>query len=199
MTSTMTAVSDDHDLAAGLCHGDERSLSEVHVRYRDTVFAVVRRIVVDRRAAEDVTQEVFLYLWRNPERIDLNRGSIAAFLITVARRRAVDHVRSEESRRRRESVVAGSGWANAPVPDVADDVATRDLRVRNSAAVRVALGRLPENERVLIDLVYFGGYTLCGVAKATNAPEGTAKTRVRRALRRLEDLVLADLVDVQVA
>jgi RNA polymerase sigma factor (sigma-70 family) len=195
MTSTMTAVSDEQDLTAGLSRGDERALSEVHALYRDTVFAVVRRIVVDRRAAEDVTQEVFLYLWRNPERIDLSRGSIAAFLITVARRRAIDHVRSEESRRRRESVVAdGSGWHNAHAPDVADDVATRDLRVRNSAALRIALGRLPEHERVLIDLVYFGGYTLCGVAKATNAPEGTAKTRVRRALRRLEDLV-----DVQVA
>jgi RNA polymerase sigma factor (sigma-70 family) len=195
---TTMAPTDDQTLRAALCRGDERALTDVHVQYRDLVFEVVRRVVVDHRAAEDVTQEVFVYLWRNAERIDLSRGSIRAYLVTVARRRAIDHVRSEESRRRRENRVSsgpGSGKNEVCTPDFADDVATSDLRARNSAAVQVALKSLPEAERVVIDLVYFHGYTLCGAAAATNAPEGTAKTRVRRALRRLGENVVAQVAE----
>jgi RNA polymerase sigma factor (sigma-70 family) len=176
--------------AEALRRGDERALSKAYDLYHGVVFAAVRRIVLDRVAAEDITQEVFVYLWRNPDRIDPSRGTPGPFLITVARRRAIDYLRSEECRRRREQFVASSsfvGGDRSAEPDVADAIIATELRSQNSNALRQAIRLLPEPERVLIDLVYFQGHTLRGVAVATNSPEGTAKTRVRRALRRLEE------------
>ena len=185
----MTESTQERRLTEALCRGDDLALSDAFDRYGDLIFTVVRRIVVDRVIAEDVTQEVLLYLWRNADRIDLTRGSVRALIVTIARRRAIDHVRSEENRRRRELTVATSGKVDLTVPDIADDVTTSDFRFRSSAAMLTAIESLPETERVAIDLVYYRGHTLRSMAKATNSPEGTAKARVRRALRRLEQIL----------
>jgi RNA polymerase sigma factor (sigma-70 family) len=194
MNSTMTISADECTLIEALQRGDDGALADVHALYRDLVFDVVCRIVVDRRMAEDVTQEVFLYLWRNASRIDTNRGSIRAFIVTVARRRAIDLVRNEENRRRREQLVttrSAPSTQTTHMPDFVEEFVASDLRLRNAEAVRSALGFLPETERRVIDLVYFHGHTMGRAATATNSPEGTAKTRVRRALRRLAEIMEA--------
>jgi RNA polymerase sigma factor (sigma-70 family) len=196
-----TAFTEEQRLIQALLRGDDAALSAALALYQDLVFGVVRGIVIDARAAEDVTQDVFLYLWRNAGRVDLLRGSVRAFLVTVARRRAIDYVRREENRRRREDLVAAESptlWRTTNEPDFADVVATSDSYARNAAALHTAMGKLPDPERVVIDLVYFHSHTLRGAATATNSPEGTAKCRVRRALRRLAAMIDESVVDYAV-
>ncbi len=190
MTSTVTFAADDRCLTEALCRRDERALDGVYALYAGRVFDVVRHVVVDRRAAEDVTQEVFLYLWCNAERIDLSRGGLRAFIVTVARRRAIDHVRFEVGRRRREERATARTLQNGSdlaQPDFTDEVVARSSDAQRAAGVRAGLMQLAEAERVAIDLAYFRGHTLRQVAVATNAPEGTTKARVRRALRHLQE------------
>ena len=190
VTSNGTFAADDRCLTEALCRRDEKALNSVYGLYKDRVFEVVRHVVVDRRAAEDVTQEVFLYVWRNADRIDLSRGGLRAFIVTVARRRAIDHVRSEVSRRRREERVTARTLQNGShpaQPDFSDEVVARSSDAQRAAGVRAALLQLAEAERVAIDLAYFRGHTLRQVAVATNSPEGTTKARVRRALRHLQE------------
>ncbi len=189
MTSAEMFAQDDPSLLGRLRCGDESALAAAYDRYANLVFAAARRIVIDRQAAEDVTQEVFVYLWSNVAIVDQARGGLRPFLVTVARRRAVDHVRQEESRRRRQ-VRAASGWqtvgCETVVPDFADALVARDLSTRSCESLRTALEELPPAEFAAIELAYFRGHTLREVAVATGSPEGTAKSRVRRALRRLE-------------
>lgn len=189
MTSAVPFADDDPSLTERLRRNDERALAIAYDRYANLVFTTARRVVIDRQAAEDVTQEVFVHLWRNAAMVDQARGGLRPFLVTLARRRAVDHVRQEESRRRRQ-VRAASGWlgvgGESVVADFADILVARDTSVRRSASLHAALDDLPPAELVAIELAYFRGHTLRQVADATGSPEGTAKSRVRRALRRLE-------------
>ncbi len=189
MTSAVTFAEDDPSLTERLCRNDESALAAAYERYANLVFAAARRIVIDPQAAEDVTQEVFVHLWRNAAIVDHARGGLRPFLVTLARRRAVDHVRQEESRRRRQ-VRAASGWqtvgCETVVPDFAEALVASETSTRTNESLRTALQTLPPAEFAAIELAYFRGHTLREVAVATGTPEGTAKSRVRRALRRLE-------------
>jgi RNA polymerase sigma-70 factor, ECF subfamily len=194
MTSATLLADDELLLIARLRDGDESALTESYERYSDLVLTTARRIVIDRQAAEDIAQEVFFYLWRNAGNVNPSYGGLRPFLATVARRRAVDFVRQEEGRRRRQ-VRAASGWLTVGceyvLPDFTDELVAQDTNARSRAALRGALGDLPEPELVAIELAYFRGQTLRQVAVSTNSPEGTAKSRVRRALRRLEHHLVA--------
>lgn len=189
MTSAVTFAEDDPSLTERLCRNDESALAAIYERYANLVFAAARRIVVDPQAAEDVTQEVFVHLWRNAAIVDQARGGLRPFLVTIARRRAVDHVRQEESRRRRQ-VRAASGWqtvgCETVVPDFAEALVASETSTRTNESLRTALQALPPAEFAAIELAYFRGHTLREVALVTGSPEGTTKSRVRRALRRLE-------------
>ena len=192
MTSDVITAEDDPSLLERLRRNDERALAAAYERYASLVFATARRIVIDPQAAEDVTQEVFVCLWSHADLVDQARGGLRPFLVTLARRRAVDHIRQEESRRRRQ-VRAANGWqtlgCEMAVPDFADALVARDTSRRSCASLRSALEELPLAEFTAIELAYFRGHTLREVAVATGSPEGTAKSRVRRALRRLEQHV----------
>jgi RNA polymerase sigma-70 factor (ECF subfamily) len=129
-------------------------------------------------AAEDVTQEVFLALWRDPDRFDPSRGSLRTYLLSLAQHRSIDLYRSEQSRRRRQD-----GYSPQAPPEASPDDAVMAAEV--SAFVRSALARLPPTERVAIDLAYFGHHTYREVASLLNQPEGTVKSRIRHGLQSL--------------
>ena len=169
-----------------LSGGDETALVDLYDRYAGFVYGLAMRTLVDRQAAEDVTQEVFVYLWEHPERIDPGRGTLRGFLGTLTHRRAVEAVRREEARRRREARVARE---QADVPDVAEAV----LRSDTTGKVRTALEVLPEAQRRALELAYFDGYTYRQVADVLGIPEGTAKSRLRLALARIADNLGSEL------
>jgi RNA polymerase sigma-70 factor (ECF subfamily) len=161
-----------------LASGDETALVDVYDRYAAFVYALAARILVNKQAAEDVTQEVFVYLWEHADRIEPGRGTLRGYLGTLTHSRSVDVVRQEEARRRRETRVARE---DAAVPDVADAA----VRSVTSGSVRTALDLLPEAQRRALELAYFDGYTYRQVAHVLGIPEGTAKSRLRMALARI--------------
>jgi len=161
----------------------EAALAEVYRRHAGAVYALARRVLNDTGAAEEVVQEVFLRLWNEPERFDPDRGSLRSFLLAQTHGRAVDLLRSDLSRRRREDpeavLTAESGY------DVDNEV--WDLAVADH--VKRAVSALPDEERSAIELAYFGGHTYRQAAAVLGAPEGTVKTRIRSGLRRMRGLL----------
>jgi RNA polymerase sigma factor (sigma-70 family) len=185
-----SANPDDHDgrpsdseLVARLAQGRRTAFGELYDRYSRPAYALARRICVDPELAEDVVQEAFLVLWRNPSRFDPARGGFGTWLMTVVHHRAVDAVRKENTQRRR----------NVPLTDELSErnVSTAEgsdyeaLASVVSAEVREALRTLPEDQRQVIALAYLGGYTQCEVATLTGVPLGTVKSRTFAAIRRL--------------
>lgn len=169
-----------------LVGGDEHALCECYDQYSSFVYGLAFRVIGDTRAAEDVTQDVFLHLWERPEAFDPGRGVLRTWLGTLAHRRAVDHVRREEARRRRATRDAAQRTCTPDVEEMAFALVAAER-------VRAALATLPAEQREAIDLAYFGGKTYREVAVALGIPEGTAKSRLRLGLRRIAGALEAGL------
>ena len=144
--------------------------------------AVALRITRSDPLAEEAVQEAFLQLWRAPERYDQTRSTVRRWLLTMVHGRAVDLVRREQAHRRRAEGAAASIEVE---PDHADEVATTIDRPGEQEAVRAALAVLPEDQRAVIDLMYFQGVSQTGVAQRLGIPLGTVKSRSLLAMRKL--------------
>ena len=155
------------------------ALAEAYRRHAGAVFALARRLLVDRTLAEEVTQEVFLRIWHHPEKFDPDRGSLRSYLLAQTHGRSVDILRSEMSRREREQRDA------AATADAGYDLEREVLDLSVADEVREALTVLSPGERRAIELAYFGGHTYREVASLLDEPEGTVKSRIRSGLRRL--------------
>jgi RNA polymerase sigma-70 factor, ECF subfamily len=143
------------------------------------VYALARRVTHDKARAEEVVQEVYLRLWNSPDKFDPDRGSLRSYLLAQAHGRAVDLLRSETSRRKREENDARrTAAAGYDLEHEVLDLAVAD-RVKDAVAV------LPVEERRAIELAYFGGHTYREVAAMLDQPEGTVKSRIRTGMRRL--------------
>lgn len=169
----------DGALAVAVGRYREDALAEVYRRHGGAVHALASRILGRGPQADDVAQEVFLDLWRRPERFDPSRGTLRTFLMTMAHARSVDVLRSESARRAREErSTRETATAGYDIEHQAWDLAVAEQ-------VRAALGDLPADERRAIELAYFGGHTYREVATILGEPEGTIKSRIRAGLRRL--------------
>jgi RNA polymerase sigma-70 factor (ECF subfamily) len=176
-----SASSWDRALRGRLLAGEPGALGELYDQYASFVFGLAARVTNDRRAAEDVAQEVFVSVWQHPDAFDPDRGSLRSWLGTLAHRRAVDHVRREEANRRRAARQAAV--ALGPPPDI-EEVATA---MAVAERVREAIDALPAEQGDAVRLAYFGGRSYRQVATELGIPEGTAKSRLRLGLRRLAD------------
>jgi RNA polymerase sigma-70 factor (ECF subfamily) len=175
----------DAQLVTSIARYSEVALAEVYRRHGRAVYGLARRVLNDATESEDVTQEVFLRLWREPDRFDPDRGSLRSFLLAQAHGRAVDAVRSSSSRRRREARdAARTAHAAYDVQHEAWDLALADQVAR-------AMSELSDDERRAIELAYFEGQTYREVARSLGQPEGTTKSRIRSGMRRLK-VALAD-------
>lgn len=165
--------------------GDQAAFAELYDATAPLVHGVVRRIVRDPAHSEEVTQEVFVELWRIAPRFDADRGTVSAWVATIAHRRAVDRVRTEQAARDR--VEREARKAERPEDVVADAVVDVDQRDFDRRRVRRALDRLTPMQREAVELAYFGGHTYREVAVLLDVPEGTIKTRIRDGMIRLRD------------
>ncbi len=170
-----------------LIAGEEGALNEVYDQYSSFVYGLALRVIGEARAAEDVSQDVFVAVWERAGAFDPDRGSLRTWLGTLAHRRAVDHVRREEARRRR-------AIRDAARPVSTPDVEEMALALVTAERVRSALETLPDEQRRAIQLAYFGGKTYRQVAEVLGIPEGTAKSRLRLGLRRVADVIETETV-----
>jgi RNA polymerase sigma factor (sigma-70 family) len=179
----------DADLVRRIGEADGAALSQLYQRFGRPCYSLARRICADEGLAEDVVQEVFLTLWRDPSRFDPSRGGFATWLLTLIHHKAVDAVRRESTIRRRMVAApeAGEDWSPTPVPG-ADQAAMARVE---AGQVRAALHRLPLEQRQVLALAYFGGHTQREIAVLTGVPLGTVKSRMFTAVQRLRSL-LAD-------
>ena len=150
-------------------------------RYSSIVYAVALRVLGETGAAEDVLQEVFLQLWRNPGAFDSSRGNLGAWLAVITRNRAIDGLR----KRRPETDIADV------VVSVEPDMARDAERARAMEQVRGALGIMPAAQRSALEMAYFEGLTHVEIAAKTGEPLGTIKTRIRNGLLALRKTFVA--------
>ncbi|MEV2279047.1 sigma-70 family RNA polymerase sigma factor [Nocardiopsis sp. NPDC049922] len=165
-----------------VARGDEGAFDEVYELVSPSVYGLARRILRDPAQSEEVAQEVLVEIWRTACRFDENRGSARAWVMTLAHRRAVDRVRSEQAASDREARAA-AGETHRPFDEVAEEVGDRLERER----VRRCLDTLTDLQRQSVRLAYYGGYTYREVARLLTTPLGTVKTRMRDGLIRLRD------------
>jgi RNA polymerase sigma factor (sigma-70 family) len=177
----------DAELVRRLREADGSALSQLYRRFGRPCYSLARRICADEQLAEDVVQEVFLTLWRDPTRFDPSRGGFATWLLTLIHHKAVDAVRRESTIRRRMVATpeAGEDWSPTPVPG-ADQAAMARVA---AGQVRAALHHLPVEQRQVLALAYFGGHTQREIAVLTGVPLGTVKSRMFTAVQRLRALL----------
>jgi RNA polymerase sigma-70 factor, ECF subfamily len=177
-------------LAARLAAGDDHALAEVFDRFGAAVYGAAVVVVGDGSHAQDVVQDVFVDLWSHPDKYDPAVGSLRTYLTVLARNRAVDTVRSELrriARQHRHYRLTSGAEPRSP----GEEVLTADV----ASTVRAALSLLPDAQRRVIELAYFEGMTCREVAAAAGIPEGTAKSRLRLALAKLETVLDRQLLE----
>jgi RNA polymerase sigma-70 factor (ECF subfamily) len=172
----------DEVLLDRLMARDERALEEVVESHKALVYGMARRILVDAGLSEEVAQDTFLALWRRPGSFDPARGTLQGFLMGVARNKAIDVVRREETRRRARDDLVSEQEMTSEVPSATEAI---DERQR----VTTALARLTTPQKEAVVLAYYGGRTYREVAEELGIPEGTAKTRLRDGLAKLRELL----------
>ena len=173
--------SSENALLARLQDGDEEALIALHNRYANAVYAVAYRVLGERMAAEEVTQDTFMRLWEKASSYDPEKGRFLTWLLTIARRRAIDVLRSQQRRQppRQETFSIDAHpylWEQIPDPGAAHDL-------RGTLAAELA--QLPPEQRDAIELAYFHGMTHSDIAAYLQVPLGTVKTRLRLGMQKL--------------
>jgi RNA polymerase sigma-70 factor (ECF subfamily) len=174
MTQTTTS-----ELLRQVQAGDEDALVALHTRYAGLVYSVAYRVLEDRQAAEEITQDTFMRLWNKAHTYDPARGEFTAWLLTITRRLAIDTLR----RRQRQAPV-GDALSIDDQPDLWDNVlsvGSGDLR----RTLRAVMDELPADQRRAVELAYFYGLSHSDIAAYLGWPLGTVKTRLRQGMQRL--------------
>lgn len=174
---------EDAAILARVVERDERAIEQLYSRYSGPVYSLAYQVTRSERFAQDVVQEVFIAVWKDAARFDPARGNVGPWLFSLARHKAIDFVRREQTVRKRTADV---DLDFEVAPDDVDHEAWLGIR---RDRVRAAIAQLSETQRTALELAFFGGLTHVEVAERLEIPLGTAKTRIRSALLRLRDIL----------
>jgi RNA polymerase sigma-70 factor, ECF subfamily len=175
------AMPTDLALVTAIRSSDQSAMAALYDRYSSIVYAVALRVLQDTGAAEDVLQDIFMQLWRNPGAFDASRGNMAAWLAVITRHRAIDALRRRRPQDDIEDVILS----------VEPDLASEADRSRAMEKVRGALQAMPSPQRSALEMAYFEGLTHTEIADKTGEPLGTIKTRIRTGLLSLRKVLAA--------
>lgn len=168
---------------------DPDAFAVIYERYVDIVYSTALRVLGEEQMAEDVAQDVFVRLWRRPEAFVAERGRFLSWILSVARNRAVDELRSQGRRRKRETQAVSTVGDEYSTDVPSDSDATNPLAAAElheaQVRVRAALGDIPVEQRRALELAYFRGMTQQEIAAALREPLGTVKTRIRLGMQKL--------------
>jgi RNA polymerase sigma-70 factor, ECF subfamily len=170
-----------------VAEGDGTSLGILYDRHARALFSLALRVLGDERDAEDVLQDVFAQAWRQAGRYDAARGTVAAWLLTMARTRAIDRLRARRARPDTRTAPATIDDPTLALPAPLVDPEGALGAARDAARVRAALQELPVLQRLAIELAYFEGLTQSEIAERLEQPLGTVKTRIRLGLLKLRE------------
>jgi RNA polymerase sigma-70 factor, ECF subfamily len=180
------AQADDVSCLQRIASGDQAAAARLYDRHARPLYSLVLRILGNETEAEDVLQEVFAQAFRQASRYDVRRGVVTAWLLTIARSRAIDRLRA---RRTRVEARTGDVQTLDEMPDAQPDAASAMLDEEQSRLVRQALGTLPLLQRMAIELAYYEGLSHAEIAERLEQPLGTIKTRIRLGLLKLRDVL----------
>ena len=172
----------DRELVERLQGREPQALAELYDRYGRLVYSLILRVVRDTGIAEDLVQETFLRVWNRVQAFDAGKGSIAAWLLAVARNRAIDYLRSAMGRER-----GALEFEETDHPSLYTDMEQDILNSDKTRRVKAAMEKLSANQRQVIELAYFEGLSQTEMAERMGQPLGTVKTWVRAALKNLRD------------
>jgi RNA polymerase sigma-70 factor (ECF subfamily) len=193
MTAAGESTSQDSDAAIlrQIVGRDPHGVELLYERYSGIAFALAYRLLGERGAAEDVVQEAFLNVWRQGATYDTRRGTVRTWLLTIVHHRAIDQMRSARSKSSADTVIDDA----MPLP-AKEDTWTEVVQGLEHERVREAMATLPPEQRQVVDLAYYGGFTQTEIAQRVGIPLGTVKGRTRLALDKLRDLLrVSDAVD----
>jgi RNA polymerase sigma-70 factor (ECF subfamily) len=183
---------DDEALMQRLVYRDLLAFRALYDRYGNLVYSAALRVVRDAQIAEDMVQEIFLRIWRKPESYEAQRGRFVTWLTSVTRNRAVDEIRSRGRRFRYETASPEEQEREVPAPETNDPALTAELADQRRLII-AALKQIPEEQRQIIELAYFGGLTQQEIAQRLSQPLGTVKTRIRLGMQKLRAALTPEL------
>lgn len=176
----------DEALMAAIAAQDEGAFGSLYDRYADLVYSTALRVLADQQLAEDATQEIFVRIWQRPDAFVAARGRFMSWLMSVTRNRAVDEIRARGRRLRREAPgVDLTRDSDLPVDRAENDPLYAAQAQEDQHRVRGALDDLPREQRLALELAYFGGLTQQEIAFQLHEPLGTIKTRIRLGMQKL--------------
>jgi RNA polymerase sigma-70 factor (ECF subfamily) len=172
----------DEELMPLIGEKDPEAFAVFYDRHGGVAFSLAYRIVGDRAAAEDVTQEAFISVWRSGARYDPARGSVRSWMLGIVRNRAIDFLRSRAGRAPKLDFDDDTVLEQRPAPERTEEEA---LRRETSSELRGAMGELPGEQSKVIELAYFGGFSHTEIAEMLGLPLGTVKGRMRLGLEKI--------------
>jgi len=183
---------DDEELMQRLFYRDLKAFRTLFGRYGNLVYATSLRVVRDAQLAEDMVQEIFLRLWRKPENYVAGRGKFVSWLMSVTRNRAVDEIRSRNRRFRYETSSPEEQQREFPAPEGNAPALMAELADQRRL-ILAALARVPADQRLVIEMAYFGGLTQQEISDQLSQPLGTVKTRIRLGMQKLRAALTPEL------
>lgn len=180
--------SDLNSLLAEIAAGSQQAMTSIYDRSNKVVFGLLLRILNDHATAEEVLLDVYMQIWRQAKTYDVNRGSPLAWILTIARSRAIDRLRSNRSEWQRRDSFDGLAERTRDKHDVEKAAEISEIR----HLMRRALETLPDEQREVIEFAYYAGLSQSEIALKLNQPLGTVKTRTRLGMMKLREVLQAN-------
>jgi len=175
-------------------NGDSKALRQIYGSYKSILFGLIVSILKDREEAEDCLQEVFTQLWEKADRFDASKGNLYSFIVTMARNKAIDRIRSRAYKDSKQEDHTISDFSLTPESDFNNPEEDLELTERANL-VRSALQKLSSKEREVLKVAYYGGMSQTEISEKMEIPLGTVKYRMRQGMIKLKDFLKQDITE----